>query len=131
MDDGGGSFSVLVVDDSPTVVEELRRMVEDIEGARVVGTEDTVEGSLEALERRAPDLLLLDLDLPDGSGLEVLDRLGTAGRRVAAYVVTGHGSPRIRRVCLERGATEFFDKATQIGELEGALRTAVEDARER
>jgi two-component system response regulator HydG len=69
---------ILVVDDEPRIAEVLREYFErDGFAVEVAGT---VAKALAALQRAAPAILLLDVTLPDGSGLDVLPRRGVAGR---------------------------------------------------
>lgn len=70
-----GSVRVLVVDDSPVFRRGMGRAVGLHAGLELVGEADGGEAALEAIERLRPDVVLLDLRMPDMDGLEVLDRL--------------------------------------------------------
>jgi len=70
-----GSVGVLVVDDSPVFRRGMGRAVGVHAGLQLVGEADGGEAALEAIERLRPDVVLLDLRMPDIDGLEVLDRM--------------------------------------------------------
>ena len=70
-----GFVGVLVVDDSPVFRRGMGRAVRVHAGLRLVGEADGGEAALEAIERLRPDVVLLDLRMPDIDGLEVLERM--------------------------------------------------------
>jgi DNA-binding NarL/FixJ family response regulator len=70
-----GSVRVLVVDDSPVYRRGMGRAVGHHRGLELVGEADGGEAALDAIERLRPDVVLLDLRMPDIDGLGVLDRL--------------------------------------------------------
>src|SRR6476661_10317261 len=70
-----GSVGVLVVDDSPVFRRGMARAVRLHGGLELVGEADGGEAALDAIERLRPDVVLLDLRMPDIDGLEVLERL--------------------------------------------------------
>ena len=75
--DGAGTVSVLVVDDSPVFSRGMGRAVEIHHGLELVGEADGGEAALEAIDRLRPDVVLLDLRMPDLDGFGVLERLAT------------------------------------------------------
>ena len=90
---------VLVVEDSALVVGALRVLLEDA-GYRV-STAATVRDALDAAAAAPPDVMLLDLTLPDGDGLAVLERLAAASSAPRVTVaVTGRDEPEVRARCL-------------------------------
>jgi two-component system KDP operon response regulator KdpE len=107
---------ILLVEDSPLAADPLRLLLESL-GARV-----TVAGSVaEALalcDAERPDLMLLDLTLPDGSGLSLLEALRARGRAPAvAVALTGHDAPEVRGRCLAAGCAEVLVKPVPAREL--------------
>jgi DNA-binding NarL/FixJ family response regulator len=112
---------VLIVDDHPMVREGLRGMLDggDVE---VVGEAGTGEDALRAAAAHAPDVILLDLELPDLDGLTVLRRLKTIEKRAAVLVVTMHDEPALVRQAVENGASGYVLKGIGRGELLASLR---------
>ena len=78
----------VVVDDDYMVAEIHRGFVERVSGFEVVGVAHSGEEALGAVERLRPDLLVLDLYLPDQTGLGVLDELRRKGNTVDVIMVT-------------------------------------------
>jgi DNA-binding NarL/FixJ family response regulator len=70
-----GSVGVLVVDDSPVFRRGMGRAVGVHAGLELIGEADGGQAALDAIERLRPDVVLLDLRMPDIDGLEVLERL--------------------------------------------------------
>lgn len=112
---------VLVVDDDFMVARIHARFVEQTDGFEVAGTARTGDEALELSASLSPDLLLLDLHLPDISGLEVLDRLRSAGNDVPVVMVTAErGAPSVR-AALHRGALQYLVKPFEYDDLADRL----------
>ncbi|MFN7210540.1 MAG: response regulator transcription factor, partial [Aggregatilineales bacterium] len=80
------------------------------------------EDALLMVQLEAPDAILLDLQLPDLSGIEVCRKLRTAPSlsafaEVPVIMITAHGSPEMRRRALEAGANAYFTKPIRFPEL--------------
>lgn len=82
------TLDVVVVDDDFLVVKVHTRFVESVPGFRVVATAATGQAALDAVGEHGPDLVLLDVHLPDMSGIEVLRRLRADGTEVGVLMVT-------------------------------------------
>ncbi|MEJ7809689.1 MAG: response regulator [Gemmatimonadaceae bacterium] len=100
---------VLIVEDSALVVGALRILLEDA-GYRV-SSAGSVREALETGRAEVPDVMLLDLTLPDGDGLTVLEGLAATGRVPSVTVaVTGRDEPNVIQRCLEVGCREVLIK---------------------
>jgi CheY-like chemotaxis protein len=78
----------------------------------------TVAEAVDTANRTHFDIMLLDLSLPDGDGLEVLEALGGNGHLPrSTLAMTGHDDPRIRQRCLDAGCDEVLLKPLPIGEI--------------
>jgi DNA-binding NarL/FixJ family response regulator len=111
---------VLLVDDHPMVREGLRGMLDGAD-VEVVGEAGTGEEALRAAAAHAPDVILLDLELPDLDGLTVLRRLRTLEKRAAVLVVTMHDDPALVRQAVENGASGYVLKGIGRRELLASL----------
>ncbi|GAA4702417.1 response regulator [Promicromonospora umidemergens] len=103
-------MDVLVVDDDFMVASIHRRFVERVPGFRVVGEVHTGADALAAVERLRPDLVLLDVHLPDVSGIEVLRRLRTAGHDVGIVIITAAREVDTVRAAAAGGAAHYLVK---------------------
>jgi DNA-binding NarL/FixJ family response regulator len=111
---------VLIVDDHPMVREGVRRMLEPA-GVQIAGEAGTGEDALRMAAALEPDVVLLDLELPDLDGLAVLRRLKAFERPIAVLVVTMHDDPALVRRAVEGGAAGYVLKGVGRGELLSAL----------
>ena len=111
-------FSVLLVEDERYLLQELKETVPwERHGFQVVGCAASAEEALELFPRLHPDLLVTDIRLPGGSGLELLRQ--TAPR--ASIVITGHDDFEYARRALRLGVTDYLLKPIDDRELEAAL----------
>ena len=72
---GAPAVRALIVEDSRLARQELRTLLAEAVDIEIVGEADDVEGACEAVDRLRPDLLLLDIQMPGGTGFDVLDRV--------------------------------------------------------
>jgi two-component system response regulator MprA len=122
----------LVVDDDPRITEMLRRILA-YDGYSVAVAATGGEALARVLER-PPDLVVLDIMLPDMDGLEVTRRLRTAGDNVPILLVTARDAVSDRVVGLKTGADDYLVKPFAMEELlarvEAALRRAAPERNE-
>ena len=116
-------MDVLIVDDSGAIRERLAALVETLDGIDVVGlARDALEG-LEKASALRPDVILLDLAMPNGGGLAVLEGLDRNGESPTVIVLTNYAIEQYERECLRLGARYFFDKARDIELIPSVLRS--------
>ena len=114
---------ILVVDDEPPIRRLLRTSL-GAQGYRVLEAE-TGRAALDLLERDRPEVVLLDLGLPDLDGLEVIRRLRKAGRKVPIVVLSSRGDERGKVEALDLGADDYVTKPFGMAELVARIRTAL------
>ncbi len=112
---------VLVVDDETQIVDVLRAYLER-EGL-VVETCGSVADAVPALARIAPDVLVLDITLPDGSGLDVLRAAASPNARIPTIMLTARGDEADRVLGLELGADDYVTKPFSPRELVARVRS--------
>lgn len=103
-------LAVLVVEDQPTAAEVLAAYVERVAGFRVVGQAASGAGCLKRLAAGGIDLILLDIHLPDMSGLEVLRRIRAAGSTVDVIVVTQARDLSVVAAAVSFGSMQYLVK---------------------
>jgi len=107
---------VLIVEDNELVTGALRILFE--ETGRRVTVAHSVSEAITASEQDPPDLVLLDLTLPDGDGLDVARALATKGIKTRATVaITGRDDPDSLRRCTDAGVTAVMVKPVPTREL--------------
>jgi DNA-binding NarL/FixJ family response regulator len=115
-------MTVLVVDDSHLVRRSLVAYLGEVPAvSRVSEAQDPASAS-EALRRVNPDVVILDLHMPGGSGFDVLRDIREAEQEPLVIVFTNHAEEAYRKRCLEDGAHFFFDKARDLPRMIEVLR---------
>ena len=118
-------LTVLVVDDEPAIRRFLRTSLKVAE-YRVVEAADAA-GALRALIAEKPDLLILDLGLPDKSGLDLISAL-RKGTAPPIIVLSARDDERSKVEALDRGADDYLSKPFGMAELMARLRAALRHA---
>jgi DNA-binding NarL/FixJ family response regulator len=114
-DNQGMPTSVLIVDDHPSFRLSARRMLE-ADGYAVIGEAEDGAAAIAAVRELAPDLVLLDVQLPDIDGFEVAERLSAEGEGAAIVLTSTRESSDFGREIAASPARGFVTK----GELSGA-----------
>lgn len=114
---------VLVVDDEPAIRRFLRTSL-TAQGYDIDEAEDGAR-AFEALNRRPPDILVLDLGLPDIDGLEIIRRLREGGNAVPIIVLSSRADEPGKVEALDLGADDYVTKPFGVDELLARMRTAM------
>jgi DNA-binding NarL/FixJ family response regulator len=118
-------MKVFIADDSNPVIERLADLLEEIPGAQLVGRAGTVSEALHGVARTNPDALILDLQMPGGSGLDVLRAVRADHPYLQVLVCTNYPHEKYREECLNSGANFFLDKSAEFEKLLSILRQLV------
>ena len=111
---------VLLADDYPGMVTAVSRLLSlDCE---VVGTVADTSALLESAQRLQPDLIVLDLNLPDLSGLEACRQITQAHPQTKVIVFTAVTDPEVRQRSLAVGASAFVSKLGPVTDLLSAIK---------
>jgi two-component system KDP operon response regulator KdpE len=116
---------ILVVDDEPNLLHAVRTALE--RNGALVQTADTGQGALAALGRYHPDLMLLDLGLPDIDGLEVIRQVRER-ESTPIVVLSVRGAERDKVTALDLGADDYLTKPFGVDELLARIRVALRHA---
>jgi DNA-binding NarL/FixJ family response regulator len=117
--------TVLIADDSQVVVERLRAMLSELREIELAGQARTVPEALHAVRSLRPDVVILDLQMPGGRGMDVLKTVQREQPGSAVIVLTNQSHSQYRKKCLENGARSFLDKSTDFQEVAVVLREMV------
>lgn len=114
--------SIAIVDDDAPVLKALKRLL------RGRGFDAATYGSarefLTALPERRPDCLILDLQMAEMNGLELLQHLKRQGIKMPTIVITAHGGDDVAERCLAAGAVAFLPKPLHTAPLFEAISEA-------
>lgn len=115
---------VVVADDHPLVREGVARALSQDQAIEVVAQADNGRDALELAERLSPDVMILDLRMPDLSGLVVLDKLGSSRPDVRVIVMTASEETGVLLEAIEAGAIGYLSKRSTGEEVRQAVITA-------
>lgn len=118
-------MKILIADDAPLIRDRLVGFVRNMPGVSSVVESATVETTLHAIEHERPDAIVLDLFMPGGSGLDVLDKIAGEEQRPRVIVMTAWASEEMRARCIEAGAEHFFEKGSDFLQVAEAVQTMV------
>ena len=114
-------MKVFVVDDSVVIRERLKRLVADVPDVQVIGEAGDAQIAVAAILAQKPDVVLLDIHILNGNGIDVLQRLKQERVAPAVIILTDYPFPEYRQLCLKAGADFFFVKSTEFEQLVPAL----------
>jgi len=114
------------VEDSSELRLRINREIAGIDGIELLGySERALEAVLE-IRRCQPDVVALDLQLREGSGIDVLKELRRDAQRPLVIILTNHSDPTTRARSLKAGAKYFFDKSTEFDQFLSTLKGLTE-----
>jgi len=114
-------MNVFIVEDSPETRKELADLLADEKGFAVVGEASSVREALVGIEATLPEAVLLDISLPDGSGVEVLKFIRQNDLNLSVVVLTSNPYDALRTKCQSLGATAVLDKLEGLDQVRRAL----------
>lgn len=101
--------TVLIADDATDTLMVLQKTLEQCD-CNVVATAEDGEKAIELLEQHNPDLVFLDIEMPNKNGLEVMDAIKERNISVYPIIVSGHSSKENLTAAIKRGAQGFIVK---------------------
>src|SRR5436190_7074351 len=120
---------LLVVDDEPVICQSFQ-WVFGAAGVEVL-TAGTVEEGWRRVQNDRPDVIVLDLQLPDGSGMELFERVRATDPKRPVVFITAHGTTDTAIEAMKRGAFDYLAKPFDLEQMTGLLQRAFEAARTR
>jgi DNA-binding NarL/FixJ family response regulator len=115
-------MKVLLADDSKLVRERLAVQLCELEKVELVGETDYIPELLELIQRLKPDVVVLDIHMPGGNGIQALAAIKKEPGSPVVIMLAMLPYPQYRKRCLEAGAEFFFDKATEFDLVMQALK---------
>ena len=113
---------VFIVDDSPVVRVRLTSLINELSGVEVVGHAEIAFEAIHAIRRLKPDVVVLDISMPGGSGMYVLETIKREELCPLVIMLTNFSHDQYRKKCLLLGADYFFDKTTEFDRVVEVLR---------
>lgn len=89
-------------------------MLSKIDGITVAGQAKDVQTAIRDIEYLAPDLVMLDIRMPGGSGIDVLQHINKTSPYIVVIILTNYPYPEYREKCMQQGADYFFVKSKEL-----------------
>ena len=115
--------NILVIDDDRIILDSLCEFL-SLEGFQTNGAE-SIKGALAKLEKQSYSLVITDVNLPDGDGLELLDTIRKEHPQTVAIVITGYGTIESAVKAIKQGAYDYLTKPISDDELRMAVERAI------
>jgi DNA-binding NarL/FixJ family response regulator len=119
--EGSVRTSVFLVEDAPVIRERLLQLLEAIPGVTVIGHAETPGDAIEQIGIRHPRVVVLDIKLRGGSGIEVLQAVKQHVPATVVIMLTNYAIPEFRERCLRAGADYFLDKTNEFQKIASIL----------
>ena len=117
-------MQVFLVEDSPIVRQRLEGLLAEIPGARVAGCASGATDAIRDILATRPDLVLLDVQLAEGSGFDVLRALHAHAPELAVIMLSNFSADPYRQIAERFGARAFFDKTREFERVREVLAQA-------
>ncbi len=117
------AIKIIIADDHATVRAGLKALLEGTD-IRIVGEAGTGSGSLKLVQKHKPDLVLLDVRMPDGDGLECLARIKLDYPNTVVVMFSGYDNPTYVARALALGAAGYLPKTASRQEIIDGIRAA-------
>jgi len=105
---------VFVVDDSAVVRERLITLLAEVPNVTIVGEAERPSEAIAGIQRQRPDIVVLDISMPGGSGLQVLETVKKDKPAPMVIMLTNFDHPQYRNRCMQLGADHFLDKSNSF-----------------
>lgn len=113
---------VFIVDDSPVVRDRLIQLIREVPQIEIVGQADIAFEAIQSIRRLRPRAVILDISMPGGSGIYVLEMIAKEKPRPTIIMLTNFTTEQYRCKCLQLGAEFFFDKSCEFEKVTEVLR---------
>ena len=111
------SMRVLLADDSDLIIERLSEMLKMYRQTEIIGSFKNGAEALEAIKVLKPDLLIIDINMPEMNGIDVITETRKTNKELKIIVLTFYSSSRYHDLAIKAGADYFFNKVDDFEEV--------------
>lgn len=115
-------INIIAVDDHPLMQEGIKNAVDDIADMNLIGKASNWDELLTTLRDHIPDIVILDINMPNKSGLDILKDLQNLYPHLPVLILSMHPEERFALRTIKAGAMGYLNKSGIVGELEKAIR---------
>ena len=122
-------IKVFLADDSLIVREHLVTMLTEVTEVEIVGQAENVPDAINGIGKLQPDLVILDIRMPGGSGIDVLEKIKQEEIRPLVMILTNYPYFGYRQRCLNAGADYFLDKSKEFDQIPIVIERFAQEAK--
>ncbi len=115
-------MKILIIDDSQILRKRIIGIISDIPGVEICGEAGSSTEAIKLLNEMDPEVIIMDIRMPDGSGIEVLKNIRKQKISVITIILTNYPLIQYREKCMELGADYFFDKSSDIDKMADVIK---------
>jgi len=109
---------VFIADDSSEIRKRIIAMLSDLEERiEMIREAENVQDAINSIHEFGPDVVILDIRMPGGSGIDVLKKIRKINEVPVIIILTNYPHSQYRKKCMEAGADFFFDKSGDFEEI--------------
>jgi DNA-binding NarL/FixJ family response regulator len=108
------STKVFIVDDSAIVRERLITLLAEVPNVTIAGEAEMARDAIAGIQHQRPDIVVLDISMPGGSGIQVLETVKKSQPAPVVIMLTNFDHPQYRQRCMQLGADHFLDKSSNF-----------------
>jgi DNA-binding NarL/FixJ family response regulator len=116
-------MKVLIADDSPLIRMNLRKLLSSVKTISTILVSQDVPSTIEQVTGAQPDIIILDIQMPGGTGFDVLQFIRERNLSITTIVLTNFASENNKKKSTELGAQYFFDKSNEYERILDVLNT--------
>jgi DNA-binding NarL/FixJ family response regulator len=111
-------MKVFIADDSSEIRKRIIAMLSDlVERIEMIGEAENVQDAINSIHEFDPDVVILDIRMPGGSGIDVLKQIKKKNEVPVIIILTNYPHSQYRKKCMEAGADFFFNKSRDFEEI--------------
>ena len=114
-------FTILIVDDSSIIIKRVTGIIKDLNNTGTILHASNYVKALQLVNQFSPQIVLLDIHLPDKSGVEVLRHIKENQLPITVIMLTNQTEEYYKTLCTEIGADYFIDKSSGFEEIPGII----------
>jgi len=120
------ALKIFIVDDAMPIVDRLTNLLSGISNVKIVGIANNASKAIDYISKSNPDVVILDIHMPDGNGIEILRRIKKEMSSTTVIMLTNYSETVYRTVCKIEGADFFLDKSIEFEKIPGICRSLAE-----
>ena len=120
-----GKKTILIVDDSPLIVKRLIDMLNELENLEWIKKAGNYSEAVQLITDTEPNILLLDINLPDKSGIDILRITKENNPSTKVIMITNQANEYYRKLCMRLGADHFIDKTKEFEQIAEIIETII------